>query len=70
MTAILANQLSELAIAQWASRHPVERLRALGLLAGRTPRQSTLQRLFCTLDGHALAEALSAHFAPDRKSVV
>ena len=64
VTAILANQLSELAIAQWASRQPAERLRALGFLAGRTPCQSTLQRLFCKLDGHALAEALAVHFAP------
>ena len=69
VTAILANQLSELAIAQWASRKPVERLRALGFLAGRTPCQSTLQRLFCRLDGQATPargypEALSAHFAP------
>ena len=69
VTAILANQLSELAIAQWASRQPVERLRALGFLAGRTPCQSTLQRLFCKLDGQATpargyTEALSAHFAP------
>jgi predicted transposase YbfD/YdcC len=64
VTAILANQLSELAIAQWASRQPAERLRALGFLAGRTPCQSTLQRLFCKLDGQALAEALGAHFAP------
>ena len=64
VAAILANQLSELAIAQWASRQSVERLRALGFLAGRTPCQSTLQRLFCTRDGPALAEALSAHLAP------
>lgn len=64
VTAILANQLSELAIAQWATRQPAERLHALGFLAGRTPCQSTLQRLFCKLDGQALAEALSAHFAP------
>jgi predicted transposase YbfD/YdcC len=64
VTAILANQLSELAIAQWATRQPAERLRALGFQAGRTPCQSTLQRLFCKLDGQALAAALSAHFAP------
>jgi predicted transposase YbfD/YdcC len=64
VTAILANQLSELAIAQWATRQPAERLRALGFLAGRTPCQSTLQRLFCKLDGQALAEALGTHFAP------
>ena len=64
VTAILANQLSELAIAQWASRQPVERLRALGFLAGRTPCQSTLQRLFCTRDGQALAEALNPVAVP------
>src|SRR5664279_499020 len=64
VTAILANHLSELAIVQWAARQPAERLRALGFVAGRTPCQSTLQRLFCKLDGQALAEALSAHFAP------
>ena len=64
VAAILANALSELAIAQWASRQPAELLRALGFLEGRTPCQSTLQRLFCKLDGQALAKALSAHFAP------
>jgi hypothetical protein len=64
VTAILANHLSELAIVQWAARQPADRLRALGFAAGRTPCQSTLQRLFCKLDGQALAEALSAHFAP------
>jgi len=64
VTAILANQLSELAIAQWGARQSAELLRALGFLDGRTPCQSTLQRLFCKVDGQALAEALSAHFAP------
>ena len=64
VSAILANQLSDLAIAQWGARQPVERLRALGFPDGRTPCQSTLQRLFCKVDGQALAEALSAHFAP------
>ena len=69
MAAILANHLSELAIAQWGARQPGERLRALGFLDGRTPCQSTLQRLFCKVDGQATPargypEALSAHFAP------
>jgi predicted transposase YbfD/YdcC len=64
VAAILANQLSELAIAQWGARQPAELLHRLGFATGRTPCQSTLQRLFCTLDGQALAEALSAHFAP------
>jgi predicted transposase YbfD/YdcC len=64
VTAILAQQCSELAIAQWGARQPAERLRVLGFATGRTPCQSTLQRLFCKVDGQALAEALSAHFAP------
>lgn len=64
VVAILANHLSVLAIAQWGARQPADRLRALGFPAGRTPCQSTLQRLFCKLEGQALAEALSAHFAP------
>jgi hypothetical protein len=64
VTAILANQRSELAIAQWGARQPAERLRVLGLTTGRAPCQSTLQRLFCKVDGQAVAEALSAHFGP------
>ena len=64
VSAVLANQLSELAIAQWGGRQPAERLRALGFPGGRTPCQSTLQRLFCRLDGQALADALRAHLAP------
>jgi predicted transposase YbfD/YdcC len=64
VTAILANHLSELAIAQWGARQPAAVLGALGFADGRTPCQSTLQRLFCKLDGQALAEALSAHFGP------
>jgi len=62
VAAILANALSELAIAQWGARQPAERRRALGFPDGRTPCQSTLQRLFCKLDGQALAEALSAGY--------
>ncbi|MGH2388294.1 MAG: ISAs1 family transposase [Chloroflexota bacterium] len=64
VAAILANACSELAIAQWGARQPVERRRALGFATGRIPCQSTLQRLFCKVDGQAVAEALSAHFAP------
>jgi predicted transposase YbfD/YdcC len=64
VAAILANQLSELAITQWGARQPAERLRVLGFASGRTPCQSTLQRLFCKVDGQAVAEALSAYFAP------
>jgi predicted transposase YbfD/YdcC len=64
VAAILANHLSVLAIAQWGARQTGECVRRLGFPGGRTPCQSTLQRLFCKLDGQALAEALSAHFAP------
>jgi predicted transposase YbfD/YdcC len=64
VAAILANHLSELAIAQWGARQRADLLRALGFPDGRTPCQSTVQRLFAKLDGHALSAALGAHFAP------
>src|SRR5438552_13206506 len=64
VAAILANHLSVLAIAEWGARQSPDLLRTLGFPAGRTPCQSTLQRLFSKLDGHALSAALSAHFAP------
>src|SRR5262245_23254059 len=53
VAALLANHLSVLAIAEWGARQTPEVLYALGLPEGRTPRQSTLQRLFGKLDGHA-----------------
>jgi predicted transposase YbfD/YdcC len=64
VAAILANHLSVLASAEWGARQSPELLRTLGFPAGRTPCQSTLQRLFSKLDGHALSAALGAHFAP------
>ena len=64
VAALLANHLSVLAIAEWGARQSPEVLRTLGFPAGRTPCQSTLQRLFSKLDGHALSAALGAHFAP------
>jgi len=64
VAAILANHLSVLAIAEWGARQSPELLRALGFAEGRAPCQSTLQRLFCKLDGRKLSAALSAHFAP------
>lgn len=69
VAAILSNQLSVLAIAEWGARQTPEVLRALGLPTGRTPCQSTLQRLFGKLDGHALSGALGAHFAPPASAV-
>jgi predicted transposase YbfD/YdcC len=66
VAAILSNHLSVLAIAEWGARQSPALLRTLGFTEGRegrTPCQSTLQRLFSKLDGHALSAALSAHFA-------
>jgi predicted transposase YbfD/YdcC len=64
LTALLANQRSVLAIAEWAARQGPAVLAPLGLIAGRTPCQSTLQRLFAKLDGASLSAALQAAFAP------
>jgi len=63
VVAILANHTSVLAIAEWGARQPADLLGRLGFRTGRTPCQSTLQRLFAKLDGHALASVLRAHFA-------
>jgi len=64
VVAILARQLSQLAIAEWAARQGAAVLAPLGLVAGRTPCQSTLQRLIARLDADALVAALAAHFHP------
>ena len=64
VAAILANHLAVLASAEWGARQSPDVLRPLGFPDGHTPCQSTLQRLFSKLDGHVLAAALSAHFAP------
>jgi predicted transposase YbfD/YdcC len=64
VAAILSNHLSVLAIAEWGARQSPDLLRTLGFADGRTPCQSTLQRLFSKLDGHALSAALGAYFAP------
>ena len=64
VAAILANHLSVLAIAEWGARQSPALLRTLGFPAGRTPCQSTLQRVFSKREGHALSAALGAHFAP------
>jgi predicted transposase YbfD/YdcC len=64
VAAILANHRSVLAIAEWGARQEANVLAALGFADGRTPCQSTLQRLFRQLDGDALAARLSACFAP------
>lgn len=64
VAAILANHLSVLAIAEWGARQDATMREALGFPTARTPCQSTLQRLFRHLDGHALAVTLTACFRP------
>lgn len=64
VAAILARQLSQLAIAAWAARQGAAVLAPLGFAVGRTPCQSTLQRLFARLEADRLIDALSAHFQP------
>jgi predicted transposase YbfD/YdcC len=63
VAAILANHRSVLAIAEWGARQDAALLADLGFPDGRTPCQSTLQRLFRHLDGDALSACLSACFA-------
>jgi len=64
VVAILSNHLSVLAIAEWGEGQAPALLRTLGFPDGRTPCQSTVQRLFRKLDSAALSAALSAHVAP------
>jgi predicted transposase YbfD/YdcC len=64
VAALLANHRSVLAIAEWGARQDPALLAALGLPEGRTPCQSTLQRLFRQLDGDALAATLAGWFGP------
>lgn len=64
VAALLANHRSVLAIAEWGARQEAALLAALGFADGRTPCQSTLQRLFRQLDSDALSARLSACFAP------
>ena len=64
LTAILANQCSVLAIAEWAARQGSAVLAPLGFSPGHTPCQSTLHRLFAKLDSTSLSAALQAAFAP------
>ena len=63
VAAILANHRSVLAIAEWGTRQDAAMLSALGFPTARTPCQSTLQRLFRQLDGHAVSDTLTACFS-------
>jgi predicted transposase YbfD/YdcC len=64
VSALLANHRSVLAIAEWGARQDLALLEDLGFSRGRTPCQSTLQRLLRHLDGTTLAATLTAHIAP------
>lgn len=64
VAAILANHLSVLAMAEWGARQETSLLTALGFADGRTPCQSTLQRLFRRLDSDALAATLTRWLSP------
>jgi len=64
VAAIVAHHVSARAVAEWGARQSPALLPALGFSHGRTPCQSTLQRLFAKLDGGALAAVLTAHVAP------
>lgn len=61
LSAMLANHLSPLAIAQWGAEQDDARKRAMGFPKGVTPHQSTFQRLFRKLDPALLSAALTAH---------
>ena len=63
VTAILANHLSVLAIAEWGARQGRELLESLGLAGGIAPHQTTLSRLFRRLHPEALSAALTAYFS-------
>jgi len=63
VAAMLANQHSVLAIAEWGARQNQDLLMVLGFPHGRTPCQSTLQRLFRRLESDPLAARLTAAFA-------
>lgn len=64
VTAMLANHLSVLAMAEWGARQDPAVLTTRGFAGGRTPCQSTLRRLVRQLDGHALAATLTQCLAP------
>lgn len=64
VAAILSGQHSVLAISEWMARQPATLRTSLGFPGERTPRQSTVQRLFAKLDAQALSQVLCAAVAP------
>jgi predicted transposase YbfD/YdcC len=65
--AILCNCLSVLAIAEWAQLLSPSVRQALGLPKDRSPKQSTLHRLFRRLDPHQLSMALTDYFEQEQE---
>ncbi len=61
LSAMLANHLSPLAIAQWGAEQDAASKRAMGFAKGVTPHQSTVARLFHRLDPALRSAALTAH---------
>jgi len=62
LAALLSNHLSELAIAQWGAGQSEEVKKALGFKSGKTPNQSTLNRLFRRLSVEELEAAFREIF--------
>jgi predicted transposase YbfD/YdcC len=62
LAAILSNHLSELAIAQWGAGQNEEVKKALGFEKGKTPHQTTIQRLFRRLSVDELEAAFRRIF--------
>jgi predicted transposase YbfD/YdcC len=64
VAALLAGQVSVLAIAQWAARQAPTQLEVFGFPPGRTPCQTTLHRLLRHLDVRTLSVLQQTAFAP------
>jgi len=62
LAAILSNHVSELAIAQWGAGQSGEVKKALGFEEGKTPHQTTIQRLFRKLNVEELEAAFRQIF--------
>ncbi len=65
VSAMLANHLSPLAIAQWGAEQEDVSKRAMGFPKGVTPHQSTFHRLFRRLDPAVLSAVLTDHCTAD-----
>jgi len=62
LAAILSNHVSELAIAQWGAAQSDEVKKALGFEKGKTPHQTTIQRLFRKLNIEEIEAAFRSIF--------